>query len=395
MTVVAAATGSILSDALLEGCRQRAAGYDRDNKFCQEDFNELKAAGYLNMAIPKEFGGLGYSLHQAHQETRRLARYAPATALCVNMHHYWVGTAADTWRVTKDKSVEFILQEAAKGEVFAAGHAEPGNETSLTMSATKAEKVPGGYKFTGRKAFGSLTPVWTRLGLHGMDTSDPKNPKIVHGFLPRDSSGYTIKETWDVMGMRATRSDDTVLEGAFVPDKYIVRVVPAGLAGADFFVLSIFAWALGGFSNVYYGLSERMVELAVEHVKNKTSIGLSRTMAHHPEVQRGVAEMILALEAMRAQVDTMTTDWSTGVQHPDWPIKIVATKYNVVNGAWKIADQALETSGGFGMFKKSEMERLFRDARCGRFHPANASLTHELIGKLVLGVNPDDPQRWG
>jgi ATP-dependent protease Clp ATPase subunit len=62
---------------------------------------------------------------------------------------------------------------------------------------------------------------------------------------------------------------------------------------------------------------------------------------------------------------------------------------------WKIADKALEVSGGFGMFKKSEMERLFRDARAGRFHPANASLAHELIGKLVLGVNPDDPQRWG
>ena len=392
MTVAA---GSILSDALLQGCRQRAAGYDRENKFCQEDFDELKAAGYLKMAIPTEFGGLGYSLHQAHQETRRLARHAPATALCMNMHHYWVGTAADTWRMTKDKSIEFILEEAAKGEVFAAGHAEPGNETSLTMSATKAEKVPGGYKFTGRKAFGSLTPVWTRLGLHGMDTSDPANPKIVHGFLPRNSSGFTIKETWDVMGMRATRSDDTLLEGAFIPDKYIARVVPAGLAGADLFILSIFAWALGGFSNVYYGLSERLVELTVEHVKNKTSIGLTRTMAHHPEVQRGVAEMVVTLEAMRAQVDAMTNDWSNGVQHPDWPIKIVATKYNVVNGAWKIADQALETSGGFGMFKKSEMERLFRDARCGRFHPANASLTHELIGKLVLGVNPDDPQRWG
>jgi alkylation response protein AidB-like acyl-CoA dehydrogenase len=392
MTVAA---GSILSDALLQGCRQRAAGYDRENKFCQEDFDELKAAGYLNMAVPKEFGGLGYTLHQAHQETRRLARHAPATALCVNMHHYWVGTAADTWRVTKDTSIEFILEEAAKGEVFAAGHAEPGNETSLTMSATKAEKVPGGYKFTGRKAFGSLSPVWTRLGLHGMDTSDPANPKIVHGFLPRDSGGFTIKDTWDVMGMRATRSDDTLLEGAFIPDKYIARVVPAGLAGADFFILSIFAWALGGFSNVYYGLSERLVELTIEHVKNKTSIGLTRTMAHHPEVQRGVAEMIVTLEAMRTQVDAMTNDWSNGVQHPDWPIKIVATKYNVVNGAWKIADQALETSGGFGMFKKSEMERLFRDARCGRFHPANASLTHELIGKLALGVNPDDPQRWG
>ena len=393
MTVAAAE--SILSDALLDGCRQRAAGYDRENKFCQEDFDELRKAGYLKMAIPKEFGGLGYSLHQAHQETRRLARYAPATALCVNMHHYWVGTAADTWRVTKDKSVEFILEDAGKGEVFAAGHAEPGNETSITMSGTKAEKVPGGYKFTGRKAFGSLTPVWTRLGIHGLDTSDPKNPKVVHGFLTRNTPGITIKETWDVMGMRATRSDDTLLDEAFVPDDHIARVVPAGLAGADFFVLSIFAWALGGFSNVYYGLSERLLELTVEHVKNKGSLGLTRSMAYHPEVQHGVADMVMMLEAMRAQIDAMTSDWSNGVQHPDWPIKIVSTKYNAVTGAWKIADIALETSGGFGMFKKSEMERLFRDARCGRFHPANASLSHELIGKLVLGVNPDDPQRWG
>jgi alkylation response protein AidB-like acyl-CoA dehydrogenase len=255
--------------------------------------------------------------------------------------------------------------------------------------------VPGGYTFTGRKSFGSLSPVWTRLGLHGLDTSDPKNPKVVHGFLARSAKDYSIKETWDVMGMRATRSDDTILEGAFVPDDHIARVVPAGLAGADFFVLSIFAWALGGFSNVYYGLAERMLELAIGQVKDKRSLGLTRTMAHHPEVQRNIADMVLTLEAMRTQVDAMTNDWSNGVQHPDWPIKIVATKYNVVNGAFKVADLALEASGGFGMFKKSEMERLFRDSRCGRFHPANASLTHELIGKLVLGVNPDDPQRWG
>ena len=101
------------------------------------------------------------------------------------------------------------------------------------------------------------------------------------------------------------------------------------------------------------------------------------------------------LEAIGAQLESVTQAWSNGVQHPDWPIKIVAAKYNAVETAWKIADRALEVSGGFGMFKKSEMERLFRDARAGRFHPANSSLTHELLGKLVLGVNPDDPQRWG
>jgi alkylation response protein AidB-like acyl-CoA dehydrogenase len=387
-------SGSILSDALLQACRQRAAGYDRDNKFCQEDFDGLKAAGYLKMTLPQECGGHGYTLPQSPRAPRRLATYAPATALCLNMHHYWVGTAADSWRAG-DKSVGFILEDAGAGEVFAAGHAESGNETSIVMSITKAEKVPGGYTFTGRKSFGSLTPVWTRLGLHGMDTSDPAHPKVIHGFLPRETPGITIKDTWDVMGMRATRSDDTVLEGAFIPDKYIVRTVPAGLAGADYFILSIFAWALGGFGNIYYGLAQRMLELAIEQVKSKGSLGLTRSMAHHPEVQHGIADMVMGLEAVRTQLESVTEDWSNGVQHPDWPIKIIAAKYNAVETAWKVADRALEVSGGFGMFKKSEMERLFRDARAGRFHPANSSLAHELIGKLALGINPDDPQRWG
>jgi len=263
------------------------------------------------------------------------------------------------------------------------------------MSITKADRVYGGYKFTGRKSFGSLTPVWTRFGLHGLDTSDPNAPTVVHAFMPRSAKGYTIKDTWDVMGMRATRSDDTILEGAFVPDQYVARVVPPGFAGADYFVLSIFAWALGGFANIYYGLAQRVVELTIAHVKSKGSPTLTRSMACHPEVQHHVAQMVMELEAIGAQVERMTTDWSTGVQHPDWPIKIIAAKYRAVEGAWKIVDRAMDASGGFGMFKKSELERLFRDCRAGRFHPANSALTHEVVGKLALGINPDEAPRWG
>jgi alkylation response protein AidB-like acyl-CoA dehydrogenase len=384
---------SVLTSQLLERCRQRATVYDLENRFCQEDFDELRAAGFLRMAVPREFGGMGMTLAEVGRETRQLAQYAPATALCINMHHYWVGVAADVWR-SGDQSVEWILREAA-AEVFAAGHAESGNETSVLMSITKAERVQGGYTFTGRKSFGSLTPVWTRMGLHGMDTSDPTAPKVVHAFMPRDTKGCTIKETWDVMGMRATRSDDTILDGAFVPDKYIARVVPAGFAGADLFVLAIFAWALGGFSNVYYGLAKRVVDLTIEHVKAKGSIALTRSMAWHPEIQHDVAEMVMELESIGAQIESVGRDWSNGVQHPDWPVKIVAAKYRAVEGAWRIVDRALDVSGGFGMFKKSELERLFRDARAGRFHPANSALSHEVVAKLALGLNPDEMPRWG
>jgi alkylation response protein AidB-like acyl-CoA dehydrogenase len=196
--------------------------------------------------------------------------------------------------------------------------------------------------------------------------------------------------------MRATRSDDTVLDGAFVPDDRIVRVIPAGVKGADLFVVSLFAWALVGFGNIYYGLARRIRDLTVERLKTKSSIALSRPMAYHAEVQHHVAEIELALEAIEPHLDRIAADWSTGVDHgATWPAKIIAAKYHAVEGAWKIADLSLELSGGFGMFKKSELERLFRDARAGKFHPANTLLAHEFVAKTALGISPDETPRWG
>jgi alkylation response protein AidB-like acyl-CoA dehydrogenase len=52
-------------------------------------------------------------------------------------------------------------------------------------------------------------------------------------------------------------------------------------------------------------------------------------------------------------------------------------------------------AGGFGIFRKGGLEQLFRDARLGRIHPANSMLTHEIVGKTLLGISPDETPRWG
>ena len=373
----------------------RAAAYDRENRFFAEDFEELRAAKYLVLPVPKEFGGGGMPLAGVCREQRRLAYYAPATALAVNMHLYWLGVAADLWR-RGDTSLQWVLEEAAAGQVFAAGHAEAGNDVPLLLSTTKAERVAGGYRFTGRKLFGSLSPVWTRFGLHAMDTSDSARPMIVHAFMPRDAEAYIIRETWDVLGMRATRSDDTVLENAFVPDRYIARVLPAGAAGLDPFVLSVFAWALLGFGNVYYGLARRALDQAIASSKGKRSLGLGRSMAYHPEIQHAVADMVLELESIGPHLERIAEDWSQGLDHgSEWPAKILAAKYHAVEGSWKVVDIGLEVTGGSGIFRTAAYERLMRDARMGRLHPGNSFLTHEIVAKTALGIGLDEQPRWG
>lgn len=386
---------SVLSEETLARFAARAAAYDRENRFFAEDFEDLRAAKYLLLPVPRELGGAGMTLADVCRQQRHLAYYAPATALAVNMHLYWLGVAADLWR-RGDTSLEWILREAAAGEVFAAGHAESGNDVPVLLSTSKAERVDGGYKFTGRKHFGSLTPVWTRFGLHGMDTSDPTQPKIVHAFMPRDTAGYTIKETWDVLGMRATRSDDTVLENAFIPDRYIARIVPPGGAGVDQFVLSLFAWALMGFGNIYYGLAKRALDHSVSALKGKGSLALTRSMAYHPEVQHTIADMVIELESIGPHLEAVAEDWSNGVDHgAQWPSKIFAAKYRAVEGSWRVVDLGLDVAGGNGIFRSAGYERLIRDARLGRIHPANSFLTHEVVAKTALGISLDESPRWG
>lgn len=388
---------TVLTDAMLERFARRAPEYDRENRFFTEDFEELRDAGYLLLPVPEEMGGAGLDLAGICQQQRRLAYHAAPTALGINMHLYWVGLVADLWR-SGDSSLEWLLHEAAAGKVFAAGHAESGNDVPVLYATTTAEAVDGGYRFTGRKSFGSLTPVWDYLGVHGMDLSRRDDPRVVHGFLARDADHVRIVPTWDdVLGMRATRSDDTILDGAFVPDSRIARVVPPGFNGIDPFVLGVFAWALMGFANIYYGLGRRIFDLTVERIEKKSSIALSRSsMAHHAGIQDAVAQMAIELEGVEPHLDRVADDWAAGAPHGAmWGPKIVMAKHRAVTSTARLADLALDIAGGFGIFPASGLERLVRDARLGPIHPTNRFLTHEIVAKAALGLDLDEQPRWG
>ena len=123
----------LLSEDMLARFDERAVLYDRDNRFCHEDFDELRSSGYLLAAVPTELGGSGLMLDGYAQLVRRLAYVAPATALAVNMHCYWTGVAADLARLGDD-SCGWILEQAAEGEIFAALHGEAGNDMPLLLA---------------------------------------------------------------------------------------------------------------------------------------------------------------------------------------------------------------------------------------------------------------------
>jgi alkylation response protein AidB-like acyl-CoA dehydrogenase len=392
-TPLTSARARDLDTDLLERFRARAGDSDQKGAFPFADLDELRDAGWLAAAAPIATGGLGLDLVELATAQRRLARYAPATALATSMHHYWVGTAASL-QALGDPIGDRILGWVADGDVLASGHAEAGNDVPLGLSTTRAERVVGGWRLHGRKQFGSLGPVWDRLGFHAMDATGVDGPVIVHGFVHRDTPGVTVVPTWDAHGMRATESHDTVLDGAFVPDADVLCVIPAG-PPAHPAVGLMFISAGTLIANVYIGIAERALELAVADATTKRSIGLDgRTIATNPMIQHEAATMHLELDAARKVVERLAADFVGGFDHGlAWPIEVFAAKWRAATAAMRVVDLACDVAGGASYSRRHELERLSRDVRAARFHPGTDAYTHEVVGKAILSIDPTGP-RW-
>lgn len=381
----------LLDDDLLVRIRSRAADYDRDNVFPDQDLKELAGSGYLAALVPVELGGRGLSLLETTRLQSKLATAAPATALAVNMHLIWTGIAK-TLRDRGDHSLDYVLTEAAAGEIFAFGISEPGNDLVLFGSTTDARPQPdGGYTFTGTKIFTSLSPVWTRLGVFGLDAEAADGPRLVHAFLDRSAEGVTALDDWDTVGMRASQSNTTQLNAAAAAGDRVFGFRPPG-PSADPLVFAIFANFEILLSSVYAGIAQRALELAVENATRRKSMRTGLSGDQNPDTRWKVADAAIALDALLPQLETLARDVDAQVDHGNqWFRYLTGLKLRAVDTARFLVDQAIRVSGGSSYFTTSELGRLYRDVLAGGFHPSNEDSVHQTVATALLGPLEERP----
>ena len=373
-----------LPDDLLERIRSRAAAVDAENRFPDEDLAELTDAGYLAILVPRERGGAGLGLAEASVLQQRLAQAAPATALAINMHLVWTGVA----KAFSDRGIpglEFVQTGAAAGEVFAFGISEAGNDLVLFGSDTVAEpQADGSYSFTGTKIFTSLAPVWTQLGLHGLDTTSPDAPQMVYAFVPRTEAVVT-RDDWDTVGMRGTQSRTTELHGAVAPADRVVRCLAPG-PNPDPIVFGIFSVFEILLASVYTGIARRALDLAVETAKGRTSKKTGLAYSDDPDIRWRIADMALAYDALLPQVASLAADVDAAADHGAlWFAKLSGLKHRAVVAAKQIVDEAMLVAGGSSYFTRSELSRLYRDVLAGMFHPSDPESAHSTVAAAWLG----------
>lgn len=374
-----------LSDDLLARIHERATVHDQENTFPTDDLADLREAGYLAAFVPKEYGGAGLSLVEIAAEQTRLAEAAPGTALGINMHQIIVGLGRHLVRNGNDRG-ELILRDAVAGELFGFGISEPGNDLVLFGSITKATPDgEGGYSFKGTKVFTSLAPVWTRLLTFGRDDSGEDGPHSVFGIMHREDGGFTIKDDWDTLGMRATQSNTTILEGAHVPaDRILTRCEPGPSKDPVVFgIFSNFEILLGA---TYQGVGERAVEVAAEHVKTRKSVKNQTVYSNDPDIRWRIAEAALAMNAVGPQIRELARDIDAGVDRgPIWMPQLSAAKNASAEATLRAVEQAIRACGGSSYYNRHELSRLYRDALAGLFQPSDQESLHGAWANVVLG----------
>lgn len=373
-----------LPDDLLGRIRDRAGVYDRENRFFDEDLAELRAGGYLTLFVPEEFGGPGLSLNEVSRLQQRLATAAPATALGINMHFVCTGMVR-AMHERGDRSLDYAFDEVMAGEVYAFGVSEPGNDWVLQSANTAA--VPegdGGYRLTGKKIFTSLSPAWTRLIVHGLDSSEVANPTVVYGFIDRDEDGISVSDHWDVMGMRATESRSTTLDGVRMRPERVARKIPDG-PNPDLLTFGITANFQLLIASVYAGLAARALEVGAEALKKKQSAKHGSSFAQIAQFRDRLADAAMALMAVPAQLEAYTRDFDELVDHgAAWPRRFVSARINAGDAARRAAESALQCSGGAGFDNSHELNRLYRDALAGMFHPSSADAARPMFAAAFL-----------
>jgi acyl-CoA dehydrogenase len=352
----------------------RASDYDEQDGFIAENIAELKAAGVMAAGVPRELGGRGATHTELCEMLRALAGYCGSTALTLSMHTHAVATAVWRWRKEGGPIENLLRRVAAENLVLVTS----GGSDWLRGSGS-AERVEGGWRVKARKIFASGAPAGDLL-ITGAVYDDPTaGPTVLHFAVPLRHENVTFLDTWRVLGMRATGSQDVRIDGFFVPDAAVTARRPQGKWHPLYHVITMMALPL--IYSVYLGIAEAAREKALT---------LARPRAADPNLPYLVGELELELTTARlawAELVALAADGTPGAETTN---RITTARTLVGRAAIRTVEKAMEVAGGTAFYREHGLERLLRDVQGARYHPLQEKVQLRMSGRLALGLDIDE-----
>jgi alkylation response protein AidB-like acyl-CoA dehydrogenase len=356
------------------GFAARTAAADETDSFVADNYAALKTSGLVEAGVPTEFGGAGASVAELADMLRVMAHYCSSTALAFAMHTQQVAIPAWRWQHQKIAAVEPLLKRIAAEKIIVM----TSGGSDWVAGSGKAERVEGGYKITARKAFASASPAGALLMTSAVLAEDGEPPMVLHFGVPMNSPNVRIDPVWKTLGMRATASNDVLIDGHVVPEAAVALKRKAGEWHPLFHVIGTIAFPL--IYSVYLGVAEKAGEIAIGLVKKRRPDHNITQL-----VGRMETELCGARIALRHMLDVTARNAPSEESIND----VMKGRQLLARHAIAAVDLAMEASGGAGFFRAAGLERCFRDVQGARFHPMQQNQQADYAGAMALGLPVD------
>lgn len=366
--------------------RKHSEETERERRLSRPVLKALHETGLLRMTTPRSLGGLETDPITRALVVEEISRHDSAAGWTLENPLDWAFFCSRL----PDEGAEEIYSCGAD-ILIAAQFGRP-------LDATSTE---GGYRIAGRAPFVSncLDADWiSSTVLVDADRHSEREPEMLMVYFPREHC--EIIDTWNVMGMRGTGSNDISVTDVYVPKSRSFPMVPEFEPGSHYqgplYRLPLVGAAATGIPTPMLGVARRALDEATEIALTKTPVASSGLLKERSsaQVQLGKAEAVLR-SGRSLLLDTVGDAWQRCIDGGTHSLKqkadLLLAMTHAMSSAVRATELACSIAGTSAIRATSPLERCFRDVHTMKHHVFSSEARYGTFGQVYLGVPPDFP----
>jgi len=346
---------------------------DRLPRFPEEIYRKAYDLGLMNLNVPAEYGGSGLSLLDQCLIVEELA-YGCAgmttsiIANCLALEPIILGGSAE-------QKERFLTPFCQEYHLASFALTEPSGGSDAGAVRTRARKEGDEYILDGEKCFITNAPHASLYSVFASTDPSAKHKGVSAFVVPRSAPGVIPGKDEEKMGHRASSTSTIRFEG--------VRVPVADRLGAEGEGFSIAMRTLDQTRTPIGALATGIAQAALDHaaryaLKRQT---FGKPIAEHQAIQIKLANMTQAVRASRLL--TWQAAWTIDRGNKG-SLESAVAKCFASDSAFTVADEAIQTFGGYGYMKEYPVEKLLRDAKLTQIYEGANEIQRTVIARELL-----------
>jgi alkylation response protein AidB-like acyl-CoA dehydrogenase len=366
-----------IRDAVRELCASEfaphAARWDQEGEVPAAAVALLAEQGFLGMAVPEEWGGVGYDARTISLVIEEIAYVSAALAIMIAVHNS-VGLLPVYRYATEEQKRRFLPRLVSK-EMSAFSLSEPAAGSDAGALEATAVRDGDHYVLNGSKN-------WVTNGLRAgiylifARTDKAAGSRGISAFIvEKGAAGLVLGKPEDKMGLCGSDTIALTLENLRVP-----ATNRLGAEGEGFKVaLSALDAGRIGVASQAVGVMRAARDEAVKYAQQRHAFG--GPLAKIQAIQFKLAEMERRVQASHLLIQRAA--WMRDTGQAFGRASAMAKLYATEAATW-VTHQAIQIHGGYGYVKEYAVERYYRDARIMEIYEGTSEIQRLVIARSLL-----------